>query len=127
MLRVRAEFQRDVGRAELEQVLDRRARRLADRVRLELRLLAQADEERALVLVAQQDEAGGRAVEFRFRHALGLRRALKVEANEIGRTLRGGADVDFNRGHETAMMFGTESVRQAQDGKIDVRRPEVDG
>jgi hypothetical protein len=76
-------------------MLDRRAGRAPDGVGLDLVLFAEADEQRALVLVAQQDEAGGRAVEFLDRNSHRLRRALEEKADEIGRALRRGADFNL--------------------------------
>ena len=57
---IRGEIERDFGAAELEQVLDRGAGGAAQRVGLDLVLFAQADDERALVFVAQQNGAARR-------------------------------------------------------------------
>ena len=69
----------------------------AQRVGLDFFLFAQADEERALIFVAKQDEAARRAVEFRRRHARGQRAPLTKKRTRSGEPMADGADVDFER------------------------------
>ena len=85
--------------AELEQLLDARSGGAAQRVGLDLVVVAEADDHGALIFVTQQNRAGGRAVEFRGRHAGGQGTSLDEKGDEIGRADWGGADVDFERGH----------------------------
>ena len=102
MIGERGEIERDVGAAELEQLLERGPGGAAQRVGLDLVFLAEADDERALVAIAQENGAAKRAVEFRRGHAGGQGTALDEKGDEIGRADGGSANVEFEGGHDGA-------------------------
>ena len=93
------EIEREFRDAELEQLLRRRTGRAPHGIGLDLRLLAEADDQRALIFIAQQNRRANRAFKFRRRHAGRKRTSLHEKVNEIRRANRGSTNVDFESRH----------------------------